>query len=104
MARDLSLEDKNLNGVHTFRFTIHKNGVAWSGIDSAKLILEKPDRSTQVEKSLVLEADITGIWYYTTTTADLDTTGYWTAAVEVIDGTITVRYPGDIGFYVRGNP
>lgn len=104
MARDIKLEDKSLSGVHRFRFTIKKDGVAWTGIDSVLLIFEKPDRETQFTRNATLELDASGIWYYTTTEDDLDTLGYWTLSVKVTDGSVVIRYPYELAFKVAGEP
>lgn len=102
MATDITMADKHLNGVHRFRFTITKDGVAWTDIDSVLLTFEKPDRETQFERSATLEG--TNIWYYDTVAADLDTAGSWTLAVKATDGAVILTYPHEIGFRVRGNP
>lgn len=102
--RDIQLEDKSLNGVHRLRFTIKKDGVAWTGIDSVLLTFEKPDRETQFDRVGVLELDSGGLWYYDTVEADLDTVGYWTLSVQVTDGSIILKYPYEIAFKVGGEP
>lgn len=102
--RSQTLEDKSLDGVHRFLFIIKKDGVIWSGINSVTLVFEKPDRTTQFERAGILENDSLGRWYYTTTSSDLDTLGYWTLTVRVVDGAITLTYPHELGFRVRGNP
>ena len=87
-----------------FTFTI--NGVAWTGIDSVTLTLEKPDRSTTLTRTMILSSG--AVWYYDLTAADLpdDETvdGYWTVGVEVVDWAITMEYPYEIGFSVRSEP
>lgn len=102
--RDIQLEDKSLNGVYRFRFTIKKDDVAWNGIDSVTLIFKKPNRTTQIQRVASLEDDAAGIWNYTTVVSDLDTVGYWTVTIEVVDATLTLRYPYEIAFKVTGEP
>ncbi len=104
VALDIQIGPFNAGSVERLVVTLKKDGVAWVGIDSATLVLEKPDRDTRVSKSMTLLDDATGKWYYQTTTTDLDTPGYWTATVEVVDGGVTKRYPHEIGFEVTDRP
>ena len=101
---DISLGRFAKNGVYRLRVTILKDGVAWAGIDSVSLILEKPDRETQATKPMTMENDAAGIWYYDTLTTDLDQAGYWTATAFVTDGLVTQKYPDEISFYVADQP
>jgi hypothetical protein len=104
VATDVTIGPFNKGSVERLVVTLKKDGVAWAGIDSASLVLEKPDRETRVSKSMTLLDDATGKWYYQTTTTDLDTAGYWTATVEVTDGGVVKRYPHEIGFEVTDRP
>lgn len=98
----LSLSNLLIGSVDRIRFTITKDGVAWSGIDSVTLTFEKPGRITQFARSMIL--DSVNVWYYDTTVTDIDTVGYWTLGVKVIDGPITKYYPDEIGFYAAEQP
>lgn len=104
MATVINLGEFNIANVDRLQATIHKDGVAWTGIDSVTLVFEKPDRSTQFSRSMTVSDDSTGVWYYDTTTTDFDTAGFWTVTLTVVDGSITKKYPYEIGFHVNDEP
>ena len=90
--------------VDRLRATITKDGVAWAGIDSVLLTFEAPDRETVFTRSMLVENDSQGIWYYDTLTTDLTEVGYWTIGMKVTDGTIVKKYPYPISLYVGEEP
>lgn len=111
-TREIDLGVFHLRNVERIKLTLQKDGVAWTGIDSATLILEAPDRTTQKERTMVLVTPDAGVWYYdtvgdpddATVTADLDQAGTWTATVYVVDGTVKKKYPYEIYFEVTSHP
>lgn len=103
-TKEISLGEFNLASVDRLRATIKKDGVAWTGIDSVQLIFEKPDRLTQFTRTMTVESDVSGIWYYDTLTTDLDTVGWWNITVKVTDGAVVKKYPYDIGLHVNDSP
>lgn len=107
-TREIDLGKFVVTGSRRIRLTIKKDGVAWSGIDSVTLTFEKPDRSTQFTRSMVVFQDSQGIWDYDIVAADLPdesaSLGHWTVGVKVVDGTISMPYPHEVGFIVEDLP
>ncbi len=104
-ASDIDLGQVGIYSVKRFRVTIKKDGNPWDlSSGSVQFVFEKPDRSTQNSYAGVAENAAAGIFYYDTTTTDLDTTGRWTLNVRVTDGTVVDRYPYEIGFDVVDYP
>ncbi len=100
----LRLRDKAYNGVHRFLFTIKKDGVIWTGIDSVLATFEKPDGETVIERAMLLQSDVAGTWYYDSVSGDLNEVGYWNMTIQVTDGSIVIEYPYEIGFRVTNQP
>lgn len=101
----IDLGPVGLYSVKRFRATIKKDGVTWDlSSGSVQFVFEKPDRSTQLTFAGIAESAVSGIFYYDTTTLDLDTVGLWTLNVRVTDGTVVDRYPYEIGFEVVDYP
>jgi hypothetical protein len=101
---DTHLGEFGLGSVDRLRFPLTKDGVAWTAIDSVELVFEKPDRATQFSRAMTLETPDAGVWYYDTTTTDLDTVGFWTLNLRVTDGAVVKRFPGEISLEVRDQP
>jgi hypothetical protein len=102
---DINLGKFNVGSVDRLRFPLTKDGVPWnlSG-GSVQLTFKKPDRVTVFTRAAVAENAAGGIFYYDTTTSDIDTPGWWTVSVQVTDGTVVKKYPYDIGFYAVAEP
>ncbi len=101
---DIHLGDFNVGSVDRLRFTITKDGEPWAGIDSAVLAFLSPDQSTAFSRTMTLEDDETGVWYYDTTTSEIDIPGDWHLGLRVTDGVIIKRYPGRITLRVHDQP
>lgn len=99
-TREIDLGKFALASVRRLRFTIKKDGAAWTSMSAVTLTFEKPDRSTTFDRSATLESG--NVWYYDLTTSDIDTLGYWTIGVMVTDGS-TIKYPYEIGFLAADN-
>ena len=104
MATVVDMGEVCINNVDRFRFSITKDGVAWTGIDSVTLTFENPDRETTFSVTASMESPDAGVWYYDTLTTDIDDVGYWTIKVRVVDSTITKDYPYEIGFTALSQP
>ena len=105
-TRDVDLGVIHAVSVKRIRITFKKDGEYWTGIDSASLTFEAPDRSTTFERSMTLDSDSIGRWYYDTVVTDFASAdaGYWTIKVKVVDGTITDYWPHEIGFELSVQP
>jgi hypothetical protein len=104
-TKNITLETINIGSVRRHRVIIKKDGVVWnlaSGVVTIRY--EKPDRETQFDRTMIAEDATAGIFYYDTTTSEIDTTGWWTASIRVVDSTVTVWYPYVIGFRVNDQP
>jgi len=95
----VSIDDKTVNGTYRFLYDIQKDGVTWTGIDSATIIFIKPDK-TEFTKTMTVLDDSQGLWYYDTVIGDLDVAGYWAVTIQVIDDTINVRFANPNEFLV----
>lgn len=100
----IDLGDFNVASNDRLRFTIKKNGVAWSTLTAVTIIFLAPDDVTTFSRSMIVENASEGIWYYDTTITDVLTPGYWKLAFEVTDGTLVKRYPYEIGMNVADQP
>lgn len=105
-TKEIYLGEFNLGSVDRIQLLIDKDLVDWSGIDSATIVFEAPDRSTQHTRSMTLGDDATGTWYYDTVTTEWDAGGVgdWTANVRVVAGGVPKRYPFEISFRVNDHP
>lgn len=102
---DIDLGVFNVNSVDRIRLAITKDGVAWTGIDTVKLVFEDPDGNEGDPVDATLEAPDAGVWYYdTTTSGPLDATGRWRLGVKITDATIVKWYPFEISFQVNDQP
>lgn len=104
-TKEIDLGDFNVESVDRFNFTITKDGVAWTGIDSVSLVFERAeDSTTQFTRAATLETPDAGVWYYDTVVTDFTTAGDYTVSVRVTDGSIVKRFPYAIGFHMSDNP
>ncbi len=103
-TKDIFLGEFNIGSVDRLRFTLEKDGDPWTGIDSVAIVFESPDRSTKITRAAILEDDDAGIWYYDTTTVEIDEVGDWTVSVRVTDGAVVKRYPYEISMHVNDQP
>lgn len=102
---DINLGEFNTGSVDRIRATITKDGAVWNlSSGTVTLTFEKPDRATQFSRSMVAENAAGGIFYYDTTTTEIDETGWWTVTMTVVDGAVTKIYPYEIGFHVSDQP
>lgn len=104
-TREINLGEFSIGSTDRFRATITKDGVAWDlSAGTVTLTFEKPDRSTQFTRAMVAEDASGGVFYYDSTTDEIDTVGWWTCQVRVTDGSVVKRYPYEIGFFVVDEP
>jgi hypothetical protein len=98
MATDINLGDTRLGCTDRIRLTIKKDGVAWTGIDSVVLTFTKPSGDT-FQRNMVLES--ANIWYYDTTTTEIDEIGTWVIDAKATDAAVVKRYEHEIGLNVK---
>lgn len=101
---EVKLGEFTVGSTHRIQFDISRDDVIWQGIDSIALTFEKPDRTTQFSRQMVLDTDALGRWYYDTTTTEIDVVGWWTLGVVVTDGAVLIEYPYEISFHVNDHP
>ena len=90
--------------VDRIRFAILKDGAAWTGIDSVKLVLQDPDGTESAELDMTLETPDAGVWYYDTPTSAFTAEGPHRAGVKVTDGSIVKWYPFEVYIKVVDHP
>lgn len=91
--------------VRRIRFTIKKDGTPWNLAGGSVLLrFENPDRSTTFDRTMTAESASTGIYYYDTTTDEIDESGDWTLGVRVTESTIVIWYPYEISLPVSSQP
>lgn len=95
---DIDLGRVGVGSVDRLRFTIRKDGAAWTGIDSVTLTFTDPDGNRASPVSATLETPDAGVWYYDTLTTTVDEAGAWSIGLTVVDGSVTKIYPGAVGF------
>lgn len=83
------------------QLTIDKDAVAWPGIDGVVLTFERPDYISFTRDMTLLDGEV---WYYDTTTSDIDLVGVWRLAVTVTDGSVVKKYPYEITMTVTDQP
>lgn len=83
------------------RFTILRDGTAWTGIDSVTLTFD-PSSGDAFDRDAILEA--TNVWYYDLTVDDLDSNGVCRVCLRITDGAVDVTYPYEITLEVVGCP
>jgi hypothetical protein len=83
------------------QFTLNKDSVGWAPIDSVVVTFERPDATLFARDMVNLSGEV---WYYDTTTSDLDQRGVWRAAVVVTQGNVVKKYPYEIILTVTDRP
>lgn len=99
-SKDIRIPDKVIGDNYRFEFHLMRDGEFWNDIDSVTLTFEKPDRLTAFSVECTVDNLTEGIWYYDTDDDDIDTNGYWTIGLVIVDASVNVTYPYEIGFLV----
>ncbi len=102
---EIILSDKTVGSTYDLIFPIKRDGVIWSGIESVTLEFSLPPTQTTegltFNRVATLLDDSLGKWHYIILTTDLTLPGFWSIAVEAIEGAIQITYNKYIQFRVR---
>lgn len=100
-TEDIQLGKFSIASTDRLRFTLSKDGAAWTGVDSVSLTFRRPD-GTEIIRAATLESG--AVWYYDTLTTDLLVPGSWLLGVTVTDGALVKTFPHAISLAVFDRP
>lgn len=104
MVTATNIGSVNVASTNSLIFTILRNGIAWTGIDSVTIGFRNTRTGDTFERLATVTDDDEGTWTYTLTEEDLIVTGDWRLSVTVVKDADTITYPGRLTLGVTSQP